>query len=87
MWLDSSGVSRQHAAITIAGNEATLADVGSKNGTTLNGTAVRAPVTLRDGDRLVIGIVPLTYRSSAAAPSTETRGSAMGAAPAFEQGE
>jgi DNA-binding winged helix-turn-helix (wHTH) protein len=33
------------------------------------------PIALRDGDRLVIGAVPLTYRTSAAALSTETRAS------------
>jgi pSer/pThr/pTyr-binding forkhead associated (FHA) protein len=85
VWLDSGGVSRLHAAITIAGSDATLADVGSKNGTTVNGTAVRAAVTLQDGDRLVIGQVPLTYRSAAAAPSTETRDGSIAAAPSFER--
>ena len=84
VWLDSSGVSRRHATITIADGEATLADVGSKNGTTLNGTPVGNPVRLRDGDRLVIGTLPVIYRSAAAAPSTETRASAIGAAPALE---
>ena len=83
MWLDSSGVSRRHATITIADGEATLADVGSKNGTTLNGTPVGNPVRLRRRP-LVIGTVPLIYRSAAAAPSTETRASAIGAAPALE---
>jgi len=34
---------------------------------------VRAPVTLRDGDHLIIGTVPLTYRTSASGLSTETR--------------
>jgi hypothetical protein len=39
---------------------------------------VRAPVTLRDGDQLIIGAVPLTYRTSASGLSTETR---VGASP------
>jgi len=77
VWLDSSGVSRRHATITVAGAEATLADMGSKNGTSINGMPIREPVTLRNGDCLVIGTVPLTYRSSSAALSTETRNSAI----------
>jgi len=84
VWLDSVGVSRRHATITIAHGAAVLADVGSKNGTKVNGTAVREPVTLRDGDQLLIGTVPLTYRSSSAALSTETRTGAIGTAPALE---
>ena len=87
VWLDSGGVSRRHATVTVVAGEATLADVGSKNGTTLNGTPVRNPVTLQDGDRLVIGTVPLTYRSAAAAPSTVTRASAVGSSPTFQRSE
>ena len=84
VWLDSAGVSRRHATITIAFGEARLADVGSKNGTTVNGSAIQDPVTLRDGDRLLVGTVPLTYRSSTAALSTETRTGALGPVPSFE---
>jgi DNA-binding winged helix-turn-helix (wHTH) protein len=85
VWLDSGGVSRRHAAITIAGSEAALADLGSKNGTTVNGVELRESLTLRDGDRLFVGTVPLTYRSSRAALSTETQVSATHVAPAFER--
>ena len=73
VWLDSGSVSRHHATITVAGAGARLEDVGSKNGSQVNGVPVRAPVTLRDGDHLIIGTVPLTYRTSASGLSTETR--------------
>jgi len=73
VWLDSGSVSRRHATITVAGAGARLEDVGSKNGSQVNGVPVRAPVTLRDGDHLIIGTVPLTYRTSASGLSTETR--------------
>jgi len=66
-------VSRRHATITVANGDARLEDVGSKNGSQVNGVPVRAPVTLRDGDHLIIGTVPLTYRTSASGLSTETR--------------
>jgi len=72
VWLDSGSVSRRHATITVAGAGARLEDVGSKNGSQVNGVPVRAPVTLRDGDHLIIGTVPLTYRTSASGLSTET---------------
>ena len=85
VWLDSGSVSRRHARVVVTGAEAHLEDLGSKNGTRVNGTPVAAPVALRDGDRLVIGAVPLTYRSSAAGLSTETRASAIEATPTLER--
>jgi pSer/pThr/pTyr-binding forkhead associated (FHA) protein len=46
-------LSRRHARIFVEGGEAWVADLGSKNGTTVNGAAVRqAIVRLRDGDVL-----------------------------------
>jgi DNA-binding winged helix-turn-helix (wHTH) protein len=73
VWLDSGSVSRRHATITVADGDARIEDTGSKNGTQVNGTPVRGALTLRDGDLLLIGTVPLTYRTSATALSTETR--------------
>jgi DNA-binding winged helix-turn-helix (wHTH) protein len=73
VWLDSGGVSRRHAVIIVVAGEARLDDVGSKNGTTLNGAPVRGAVALHDGDCIVVGTVPLTYRSPESALSTETR--------------
>jgi DNA-binding winged helix-turn-helix (wHTH) protein len=73
VWLDSGSVSRRHATITVDGGDARLEDVGSKNGTQVNDAPVREPVALRDGDRLIVGMVPLTYRTSASGLSTETR--------------
>jgi DNA-binding winged helix-turn-helix (wHTH) protein len=79
VWLDSGSVSRRHATITVASGDARLEDVGSKNGSQVNGSSVRVPVTLRDGDHLIIGTVRLTYRTSASGLSTETRvGAASG---------
>jgi DNA-binding winged helix-turn-helix (wHTH) protein len=75
--LDSGSVSRRHARIVVSGDEARVEDSGSKNGTSVNGHPVLQPLALRDGDRLLIGTVPLTYRMSAAALSTETRASTI----------
>ncbi|RYG69331.1 FHA domain-containing protein, partial [bacterium] len=48
-------VSRQHARIVVRGDEATLEDLGSRNGVRLNGVVVRTSAPLKDGDRLRIG--------------------------------
>lgn len=85
VWLDSGSVSRRHARIVIDLGEARLEDLGSKNGTVVNGRKVDEPVILRDGDRLTIGTVPLTYRTAAAGLSTETKVSAIGTAPTLER--
>jgi len=71
--LGSSTVSRQHARIIIAGQIATLEDLGSKNGTYLRGKAVTSPTLLADGDQISIGAFELTFRTLAAPGSTDTQ--------------
>ena len=69
VWLDSGGVSRRHAPSRSTGGEATTRRRRQQERDDAStAPPVAAPVTLRDGDRLVIGAVPLTYRTSAAAP-------------------
>jgi DNA-binding winged helix-turn-helix (wHTH) protein len=75
--LDAASVSRRHARITVGGAAAVLEDLKSKNGTKVGGVVVVEPVTLRDGDRITVGTVPLVYRESEAGLSTETHASAM----------
>ena len=71
--LDDASVSRRHARLVINGSTAQLEDLGSKNGTTLAGQVVRAPVVLNPDDRLEFGSVAVVYRCSASGMSTETR--------------
>jgi len=52
---DDNGLSRQHMAIEFEGGVWTLRDLGSKNGTILNGLKVTAPMPLKAGDRIVAG--------------------------------
>ncbi len=52
--LEDSSVSRRHARIGWNGSGWTLVDVGSKNGTTVNGEPARG-AELRDGDSIGIG--------------------------------
>ena len=61
-WLDSASVSRRHARIVIAGETATLEDLGSRNGTRLRDREVEGPVPLADGDEIELGSVRMTFR-------------------------
>jgi DNA-binding winged helix-turn-helix (wHTH) protein len=60
--LDSPGISRYHARIVVAQGEATLEDVGSKNGTQLNARRITTATPLADGDEIRIGAVALIFR-------------------------
>jgi len=62
LWIDVYSVSRQHARITVAGEEATLEDLGSKNGTFLDGRPVLGVTAVKDGDVIRIGTVTMTLR-------------------------
>lgn len=53
--IEDEGVSRRHARITETGGSHVLSDLGSRNGTILNGTLITEPTVLHDGDRIRIG--------------------------------
>jgi hypothetical protein len=72
VWIDAPGVSRNHAQITVAGREATVEDLGSKNGTFVGGERITAPYTLTDGDQIRLGSVVITFRIPPPAGSTES---------------
>jgi len=72
VWLDESGVSRRHALLTLEGDAATIEDLGSKNGTWLDGQAVEGRRALADGNRLQVGPLTLEFRTSSRAADTET---------------
>lgn len=71
--LDAAGVSRRHARILVEGPRATLEDLGSKNGTLLNGEPLEGSRELRDGDAIRLGEVQLLYRSLPFGGPTATR--------------
>ena len=72
VFVDDSGVSRQHARITIDERGATLEDLGSKNRTMLNGSAIEYPTLLADGAVIVLGATALKFHVFRTAGSTET---------------
>ena len=61
-WMDSPSVSRRHARIVITGDDALIEDLGSRNGTFVQGERVAAPRPLHDGDEIRLGSVVLTFR-------------------------
>ncbi len=62
--LTDTGVSRLHAELRVLGAEVVLVDLGSTNGTTLNGERVTEG-RLRDGDRIGVGSSSLLFRQGA----------------------
>ncbi|WP_127500539.1 FHA domain-containing protein [Actinoplanes solisilvae] len=65
-------VSRLHAVLERFPSGWSIRDLGSTNGTTVNGVPLRQARTLHDGDRIDVGPARLLFRSPAAEPSTET---------------
>jgi len=70
--LDYSSVSRYHARIVVAAEEATIEDLGSKNGTTVGGVPVRVPQRLADGDAIAVGSISILFRFVKPDTSTDT---------------
>ena len=68
---DVTGVSRHHARILVSKGEATLEDLGSKNGTFVGRTRVTS-ARLSDGDEIRLGQLTMTFRVEAPQGPTET---------------
>jgi DNA-binding winged helix-turn-helix (wHTH) protein len=71
-WIESASVSRRHARILVSEGKARLQDLGSKNGTFLNGRRINSTVALADRDEVRLGLVPMTFRVVGGATSTRT---------------
>jgi hypothetical protein len=68
--VDDRSVSRNHAAIVVSTHSVIVRDLGSKNGTWVNGMRLATDRRLRHGDRLGLGAVVLPVRI-VAAPSED----------------
>ena len=59
--IDDANVSRAHAEVRLHGSSWVLTDLGSTNGTRLNGRRVTQPEVLKPGDEIEIGTTTLTF--------------------------
>ena len=72
--IQSTSVSRRHARVVIDVDGARVEDLGSKNGTFVNGHRIHGPVPLSDGDTVRVGTVKLAFRIiGPEAPTATTR--------------
>ena len=52
---NSDAISRRHCAITVGDNDVTIKDLGSRNGTYVNGTRIDGEHRIKMGDQLRVG--------------------------------
>ena len=68
---NSDWVSRQHCLLRVTPGGAFLRDLGSRNGTLLNGSLLQQERPLAEGDQLQIGPVLFDVRIEAVPPSSQ----------------
>lgn len=62
--LNDQEVSRQHAEVRREDLDFVIVDLGSLNGTKVNGAGVKGPRVLQDGDTVTIGVHSLRFETS-----------------------
>ena len=77
--LDHPTVSRHHARLTWQGQAYRIEDLGTVNGTWVNGVRIDAPVLLRPGD--TIGLGPEVVLSAVPAPAPRAPPAVVSAPP------
>jgi FHA domain len=65
--LDDDQVSRSHARVSVAGSTITIEDLGSTNGTFVNGEKIDGATTLAPGDTVRIGATTFALEAEAEA--------------------
>jgi len=69
---EDSGLSRQHLVLERDGDDWTVQDLGSKNGTLVNNIPLRAKLRLKPGDRITAGHLAIIFDDSRrAAPAPD----------------
>jgi hypothetical protein len=79
--------SRRHALLRRKGEDYTVVDLGSSNGTYVNDLEIREATALKDGDVITIGGHEIGFSTSPASPHASIPGAAIAAAPAAPLGE
>ena len=72
VFLNSKSVSRRHAVVTVHGEQATLTDLESKNGTFIDTKPLQQEASLADGNVIRFGAVKVVYRRSLPGGSTDS---------------
>jgi ABC transport system ATP-binding/permease protein len=80
--LTEQNVSRKHARLSLRSGVLRIEDLGSYNGTSLNGSALSGISTLKDGDVILIGDYRLGIQEDRTSSSTSTSSQSMESAPA-----
>jgi DNA-binding winged helix-turn-helix (wHTH) protein len=70
--IESSTVSRHHARLRVRGAGVWVEDLGSKNGTVVEGHKIEAPTPLRGGERIQVGAIELRFAASSPLTTTDT---------------
>ncbi|MFO0598486.1 MAG: FHA domain-containing protein [Myxococcaceae bacterium] len=70
--LYEAGVSRKHARIALEGASFIIEDLGSSNGTRVNGSPISGKATLKDGDSIAMGPVVFNFKPVDLAPEVPT---------------
>lgn len=82
--LDDRKVSRKHARLAVRGDGAWLGDLGSRNGTVVNGQVIREEVLLGPGDRIQIGETTVLFDPPFSASLTDGVPGELRSTPAEE---
>jgi pSer/pThr/pTyr-binding forkhead associated (FHA) protein len=70
--LDHWSVSRHHARLRIAGDDTTVEDLDSKNGTFVNGQRIESATAVLAGDEILFGRVRAIFKAVETDASTRT---------------
>ena len=70
--IDAESVSRHHARLYVTGGDVSIEDLGSKNGTWVNGRRLEGRVTLTDGASFRLGSETVRFELTPQQPSTRT---------------
>jgi len=62
IWVNNNNASRRHAQIEASGEEFTIQDLGSTNGTWVNGERISGVVLLRENDTVIVGDTEFVVR-------------------------
>jgi len=79
--LEDHRVSRRHAKLEWVDGQARVEDLGSRNGTLVNGERIEVPVVLLPGDRVQVGDTTVLYEPSSRASVTDSGGAGASSVP------